>query len=157
KAYDLTTKRVLYDVETKDADWNCATELIANPDGKTLFVRTPLGSISAVDVAWPWEPEAIEASTRRIYALAFSPGGSFLASAGQELGVFLWDADSGKPVKKLPCSSEIFSLAFSPDGKMLAAGSIDGPIFRWEVATWKVLSPLLGHKDRVPGLAFTDN
>ena len=89
-------------------------------------------------------------------AIAVSPDGRFIATAGEETRVFLYDAVAGK-------LSGIFSghvdfvngLAFSPDGKMLASAGAEGRILLWEVATGKRLGTLLGHADEVNAVAFS--
>ncbi len=70
-----------------------------------------------------------------INVLQFSPDGKQLA-VGSSIGVWLYDAKTGKEVSMFPGKCE--SVAFSPDGRFLA-GSIggyhrEGPQL-WEVAT----------------------
>jgi WD40 repeat protein len=89
-------------------------------------------------------------------ALAVSPDGQFIATAGEETRVFLFDTKAGK-------LSAIFSghvdfvngLAFSPDGNTLASAGADGRIVLWEVRTGKPLRTLLGHADEVNTVAFS--
>ena len=66
----------------------------------------------------------------RVNALAFSPDGRLLASAGghtespSELEIWLWDVPQGQLITRLRGhGSSINSLAFTPDGGLLVSAS----------------------------------
>jgi WD40 repeat protein len=56
-----------------------------------------------------------------VLAVAFSPDGKRLASAGQDATIKIWDPATGKEVRSLDGSPDaVEALAFSADGKLLA-------------------------------------
>ncbi len=96
--------------------------------GNWLLAVGDLGAGVAV-----WNPELkipvsyCNGSAHHIFALAFSPDGVTLASAGRTF-VNLWDIATGKPVLRLPVSEYHRALAFSPDGERLAVSSATGGV-----------------------------
>src|ERR1019366_8661077 len=68
----------------------------------------------------------------RVWALAFSPDGTRLATACSDRAVRIWDTSDGKCVRTLRGhADEVWSVAFSPDGKTLASGGKDGSVMLW--------------------------
>lgn len=60
-----------------------------------------------------------------IYALAFSVDGRFLASAGADTRVLLWDLAHGHLLAELAShTAPIHTLAFSRDGNILSSGDL---------------------------------
>jgi WD40 repeat protein len=81
-----------------------------------------------------------------ILALAASPNGQLLASAGLDDRIVLWDLLSGDRQQILEGHTKpINGLAFSPDGKTIVSCSDDTTIRIWEVASGRCLQVLKGH------------
>ena len=73
-----------------------------------------------------------------VFAAAFHPDGTRLATAGRDGVIWLWDLARGEEVARLPGhTSFVWSLAFSPDGSTLASGSGDFTVRLWDTAPLK--------------------
>ena len=98
--------------------------LTFSKDGKTIITGGTDGRLiwfPVADAAVEGELKPlreVEAHEGWIRAVATSPDGKWIASAGNDLKVKLWNAADGKPVREiLGHESHIYNLAFHPDGK----------------------------------------
>jgi WD40 repeat protein len=84
------------------------------------------------------ECQVLRGHTDEVFAAAFHPDGTRLATAGRDRAIWLWDLARGAAVARLPGhTSFVWSLAFSPDGQTLASGSGDHTVRLWDTAPLK--------------------
>jgi dipeptidyl aminopeptidase/acylaminoacyl peptidase len=98
----------------------------------------------------------------RIYDIAYSPDGKWMATASGDPGVFgvvkLWipEPGGGKAVRDLVETQDVvFALAFSPDSTKLATAGADRAIRVFEVQSGKLLAQIEDHADWIFGVAFS--
>ncbi len=131
-------------------------EVLQVPAGKVVPPESDGRTIRICDAASGKEARALVGHVGSIHALAFSPDGTLLASAGADRLVRIWDMTSAEPHLVLQGHTQaVFGLAFGPDGKCLASAGADRVIRCWEVATGRQLHALEGHTNWVMGVAFS--
>lgn len=125
------------------------------PDG-LLASGADDGTIRLWDTATKQVLRAPLVAADDVRDLAFSPGGTTLASTGADAAIRFWDPDAGVP-RGDPITgftSWVNGIAYSPDGTTIASAA-DGGLQLWDTATGRPRGEALAGADRrVFGVAF---
>lgn len=90
-----------------------------------------------------------------VRALAISPDGKHIASAGNDHLVKTWDAATGKLLGQCKGhTADVLSLAYSPDGAWLASAGRDHTVRLWDAAAHKQREMFRDNLGDVVSLAF---
>jgi WD40 repeat protein len=144
-------------------------DLTFSPDGRHLMVCTGVLDTSLLEAFLPWGRTVLvwdvktgkqvlglgrwggEAAT----AVAVSPDGRLIASAGWDLVIRVWEVATGKEKLSLKAHThEITALAFRRDGTGLVSASRDASIRVWDLPTGREARTYRGHTADVVGLGF---
>jgi WD40 repeat protein/ferric-dicitrate binding protein FerR (iron transport regulator) len=137
--------------------------LVYTPDGRTLIGGANDGALHFWDVESRGLKNTIKAHIGAVRALALSPDGWTLATAGAgpDRFVRVWDVATGEEKYALRKRTEIECLALSPDGRTLAVGSPAGKegvtLRLYDIATGVACGSLraANPKDDVSAVAFS--
>ena len=84
-----------------------------------------------------------------ISAVAWSPDGQLLASAGEEGLVLVWRAADGDLLRRFERTGPVMALCWSPDGEQLVSGAVDGEkgtLSIWDVRQGLLVRTAEGHR-----------
>jgi WD40 repeat protein len=91
-----------------------------------------------------------------IHSVAYSPDGKWIAGAGEDQMIRIWDAESGKVVHEREGHTDtVHLLVFSPDSRLIASEAGDATGKVWDVKSGKELFTLEGLTGNYAALAFS--
>lgn len=116
-------------------------------------LQPPPPDMSVIEPARSWQ-----ASQQAIHAMAFSPDGAKLLTAGDDGAVRQWNTETGELVRHVDGGGEpLLCVGFSWDGAKFAAGGKDSAVRVWDAPTGNLQSTYWWHKNWVSGLSFMQN
>ncbi|UUM22244.1 pentapeptide repeat-containing protein [Mycoavidus sp. SF9855] len=138
-------------------------------DSKRLASVNDDGTISLYSLESN-EPEFLydlEGHSDQVYSIAFSPSpnSNWLASAGYDKTIKLWNVRTDQSTPKAEpskCTFEghtdsVYSIAFSPNGEWLISGSADMTVRLWSIASEKCLAVIQGFYGGVSSIVWQDD
>lgn len=97
-----------------------------------------------------------------VYALAWSPDGRFIVSAGADQTVQISNGDDGTPRppfftdhRRKDHVNRVLTASWSPDETSIASGDEDGNVYVWRTAGRKTFFKYTGHKGPVNAVAWS--
>ncbi|GAD93940.1 WD repeat protein [Paecilomyces variotii No. 5] len=122
---------------------NKVTEkLVSASDDFTMFLWDPANSTKPV--------ARLLGHQKEVNHVTFSPDMAYIASAGFDNHVKLWNARDGKFITTLRGHvGAVYQCCFSADSRLLVSSSKDTTLKVWDVRTGKLSMDLPGHQDEV--------
>lgn len=127
-----------------------------SPDGRWVAVDNndyTKDQILVFDTATGDRVRTLKPVEPQVSALAFTPDGLSLVSAGQRLQ--RWNLDQG--TASVDLSIRASALAISPDGRLWVTGDRTGTLQFWEASTDRLLRTILAHTGEVSGMQFIED
>ncbi len=75
----------------------------------------------------------LEGHTDKLWDVAYSPDGKWLATASSDNTARVWDAETGALRATVQYPSRAVTIAFSPDSRLMASGGQDHTVRVWDV------------------------
>jgi eukaryotic-like serine/threonine-protein kinase len=91
-----------------------------------------------------------------VFALAWSPDGTSIASGSWDKTVQVWDAANGRQIYiHHGHMTSVPAVAWSPDSKRIASASVDGTVQVWDAATGMHAQTFHGHNSYVYAVTWS--
>ncbi len=154
----------------RQASIGLASQALSELDGSFPERAVPLALEALQDYPYTWQAEralgqavlehrlqlVLAGHTGEIYAVAWSPDGTRIATAGGEGTAIVWDGRTGERLATLSGHEEAVSnLCWSPSGKAIATASDDGTARIWDAATGEEAFTLSSHEGPVGAVVWS--
>ena len=159
RTWDFKSNTVKVKSAHQGSIWSVAT----SDDGKLVAS----GSVSNRVCIWDVESDTqayldghfdVPSTTKGVTSVAFAPQSNYLASAGADHTVRLWDLETSQSTQVLSGHvDEVRSVAFSSDGRFLVSGSRDNSVRLWDWKRGIELSKYFGPTYVAQSVQFTSD
>jgi WD40 repeat protein len=136
--------------------------VVISPDGTLIVTGHNDATVRLWDVSTGGLRAVLRDHTQPVRAVAYSPDGLLIASAGgsetmgEDSAIRLWDANTQSLLATLTGhTGAVTALAFSPDSSLIASAGLDNTVRLWNVASAAPGTVLSGYTQPVRTLAFS--
>jgi eukaryotic-like serine/threonine-protein kinase len=152
--WDTTSGRKLAEFPGTTGSVEC---MVFAPGGQSLIFASQDGRVRS----WHFDNRTeqvpqLAGHQKEVWALAYTPDGATLLSAGDDHLIKLWDSRNGRLQSTLKGHDALVtSLTVNHGGTLLASASFDKTVRLWELPSGKPGRVLRGHTDGARAVAFS--
>ncbi|KAI1799722.1 WD40 repeat-like protein [Daldinia bambusicola] len=112
-----------------DTESDVSSKIVWHPDGRAFAVPTPTRDIQVVSKN-DWEKQRIFSNGHNgeVTALAWSPNGAILASAGKDKRILLWETKTQSVIARLDYAN-VIDIAWHPRDNLVSFTNSDGEVY----------------------------
>ncbi|KAI8963362.1 WD40 repeat-like protein [Daldinia sp. FL1419] len=112
-----------------DTESEVSSEIAWHPDGRAFAVPTPTRDIQVISKN-DWEKQRIFSNGHNgeVTALAWSPNGAILASAGKDKRILLWETKTQSVIARLDYAN-VIDIAWHPKDNLASFTNSDGEVY----------------------------
>lgn len=112
-----------------DTESDVSAKIVWHPDGRAFAVPTPTRDIQVVSKN-DWEKQRIFSNGHNgeVTALAWSPNGAILASAGKDKRILLWETKTQSVIARLDYTN-VIDIAWHPRDNLVSFTNSDGEVY----------------------------